>query len=451
MKLSENQLNQSLKYLRCFLLKNNKHFEEHVIYTDEQTAKNECRSKKRNIYIIKSGFFEEKNYGEKTSLPIEPLPEYKGAKFFYGKSKEEIINGNYILYADIIASSYFVVTRYEEFIRSNVRDQHGNFPAKKSILYRENILFVPVVDMYGEILCELLLKLGYDVYLKQNGFENLYFTHDIDIPFGKYTFIQMAKTIGKKLLEEHQLIISPLLNFLGIYRINPYRTWDYMLSEENRIADELGISTKSICFIIAAETSDRYTLAYIYDKKTKGILEEMKKLNAVIGLHTSYDAAEDKEKLFREKYVLEKILGEQVKYQRNHYLRQVHPSDILQYESAGFTDDFTTGFNGMPGFRLGTCHSIKWINPADGCLSNITLHGLQIMDGSLRGKKPYQMELNEEEAVEICKNMIDKVYHYCGEICILWHNGTFDKNKKNYMKRLYDWILGYIELLVKSV
>ena len=30
---------------------------------------------------------------------------------------------------------------------------------------------------------------------------------------------------------------------------------------------------------------------------------------------------------------------------------------------AGITDDFTMGYADIAGFRLGTCRSVRWINP----------------------------------------------------------------------------------------
>ena len=72
------------------------------------------------------------------------------------------------------------------------------------------------------------------------------------------------------------------------------------------------------------------------------------------------------------------------------------------------------------------------------------------MDGSLSGLKPYQLELAEEEARLLCKNMIDQIIQYHGELCVLWHNGMFEKRKENYQKNIYDWILDYCAKWIKK-
>lgn len=443
MKIEEKKLRESLTYLINFMLRNEE-LAEWVHYMKERQARDDCSGKKGHLYIIESSFFYEDHYGEKGSLPVLPLPEYENIPFFYGMARDETVDGNLFLYADIVASAYFVVTRYEEMVRADVRDIYGNFPARESILVRENLLYSPMIDKYGELLSEKLVSLGHDVPVTPKGFERLYFTHDIDIPFQTYSFTHMAKTIGRELLGEHRMIFHPLMNYLGFYGMNPRKTWDYMLKKERQIGEETGILTESICFIIATDTSDRYTSSYIYDKKIKPVLTEMESLGSGLGLHTSYEGASDSAKIKKEKETLETVSGHEIRYQRNHYLRQMDPSDIGKYEAAGFMDDFTTGFNEMPGFRLGTCHPVRWINPKTGELSGILLHGLQIMDGSVIGKKPYQMELSYEEAKKLCGKILDEVYRYRGEICILWHNGVFDRTRGNYLKELYDWILAYI-------
>lgn len=440
MRLMTGRIEAVTEYLISFLARD-KDYEKYVKYLTEEDAWKECEKSKGNVYIIDSGFFGD-DYGEEVSLPHRPLKEFDGVKIFYGQPKEREVNGNIILHADLIASAYFVLTRYEElFIKA--RDEHGNFPADKSILVKEGMIHKPIVDYYGRILRKRLRTLGYDVP-EAKGFSKLYLTHDIDIPFSEYSFIIMIKTIGKSLIEDKRLILHPLINYLGFYGINPRRTWDYMLPREQEVKEKTGIDTESICFIVAAEEKDTYTQSYIHDKKIMPMLDEMRDLGAVLGMHTSYGGASDGEMVRRERQVLKEVTGDEIRYHRNHYLRQLRPYDLEYYENAGFTDDFTSGFNEIIGFRLGTCHPVKWIDPRDARVSELTLHGMEIMDGSVIGEKPYQMELSFEEGKKACQGIIDEIYDFGGEFDFLCHNGMFDKKPGNYIKELYDWILDYI-------
>lgn len=443
MKLLNDNLNKTIEYIISFLIRDNN--SSYVKYVDLEEARLACNSSKGYIYIVKSGFFSENSYGKESSLPKETLQEYEGIPFFYGESKEEWVNDNCLIYADIVATSFFIMSRYEEMVKADLRDMYGNFPASESILVRNSIIDRPIIDEFGELLRTKMRKLGYAIEEKNNCFLNIYITHDMDNIFYKYNFISMLKVTVKSLIKNGKVIIHPFLNWLGIYRINPCRTWKYMLAKEEQLARNVPNSMKSICFIVATDKGDKYTSSYLKDKKTKKYLKEMISEGAELGLHTSFDAAISFALLHQEVDNLQSILGRKVKYQRNHYLRQLNPSDISMYENIGITDDFTTGFNEITGFRLGTCHPIRWIDPKDAKLHNIILHGMHIMDGTLIGKKPYQLELSFEEAKKNCANIIDEIYQYGGELDLLIHNTIFEAYPKGYMKDLYNWILSYIQ------
>lgn len=443
MEYLDNNLNVTIEYIISFLVGDNN--SSYVKYIDLEEARLACKSSKGYIYIIKSNFFSEDSYGKESSLPKDALQKYEGVPFFYGESKEEWVNDNCLVYADIIATSYYIISRYEEMVKSDLRDKYGNFPASESILVKNSIIDRPIVDEFGELLRRKLCQLGYKVDENKNNFSKIYITHDMDYIFYKYNFLLMIKVMGKRLIKHRKVVLYPLLNWLGIYNVNPCRTWNYMLVKERELALNITNSLESICFVVATDRGDKFTSSYIRDKKTKKYLNEMIDKGAEIGLHTSFDAANSYALLHKEMDNLQSILGRKVKYQRNHYLRQLNPSDISKYENIGITDDFTTGFNEITGFRLGTCHPIRWIDPKDAKLHNIILHGMHIMDGTLIGKKPYQMELSFDRAKNNCAKIIDEIYRYGGELDLLIHNTIFDAYPNGYMKDLYNWILNYIQ------
>lgn len=448
----EENFENAIKYIKSLLTYEHEGLSLRLHYVKEADLDEACSKTNKDIYIVNSGFFDTDNYGKEASLPHIPLHEYQNTVILFGNEKECIINGNRILYADFIASAFFILSRYEEYIRPELRDEYGNFPARESVLYKYGILDKPLIDCYSSIILDLFNELDGTALKIVPGFNKIYFTHDIDIPFEKYSFIHMVKMIGKTFLTKHKLICSPFLNWLGLYWINPRETWNYMLKEEAKVKERSNSDIESICFIVALKQPDKYSMAYIEDKKTGKYLNQMIAGGAELGLHTSYEGAEIKEQMEFEKEVLEETINHRVFYQRNHYLRQMNPMDMARYEQVGFSDDFTTGYNETPGFRLGTSRSVKWIDPKEGNVHNIVLHGLQIMDGSLSGAKPYQLGLDFEEAKEYCKRIIDQVYRYNGDLCLLWHNGMFTKMKDNYQKELYDWVIGYcLELSSKEL
>ena len=92
-----------------------------------------------------------------------PLRIWEETPLIYGDERSEIIDGKLVLNADIVASSYFLLSRYEEMVRPDVRDAHQRFPGKESLPYRAGFIDRPLVDEYGRILRQLLREQGVEV------------------------------------------------------------------------------------------------------------------------------------------------------------------------------------------------------------------------------------------------------------------------------------------------
>jgi hypothetical protein len=55
---------------------------------------------------------------------------------------------------------------------------------------------------------------------------------------------------------------------------------------------------------------------------------------------------------------------------------------------------------------------------------------------------PAYMNLDYEDAFEVCKKIIHQVYKHNGELVLLWHNNRFLDTY--YQKKLYENVLNYI-------
>lgn len=441
------QFDGAITYIREFLVYGNEQLAKRIVYASQEEIRILSKEKTGMLFIVASDFFFGVPHGKEPLSFGKSLKEYRGIPIFFGTSRQEKEDGNFIIYADYIAAVFYFLSRYEEYIAPDIRDEYGNYPAEESTLFRYGLLDMPILDQYSRCVLDIFGELDGRDYDFPVGLNKVYFTHDIDVPFNRYTFAGLAKTIGKSLFRKHRIVVSPFLNWMGFYCVNPRATWNYMLEREWEVKNKSSVPVESICFIISLKKPDQYSMAYIDDRKIREYLKDMSRL-ATIGLHTSYLGAETKKQLLMEKHDLENTFGKKVIYQRNHYLRQINPMDIRRYEEAGFSEDFTIGFNETPGFRLGTSRSVKWIDPMEGKVHDIVLHSLHIMDGSLSGKKPYQLGLDFEEAKEYCKRIMDRVVLYHGDLCLLWHNGMFDKEPENYQKELYDWVIGYCKKLL---
>jgi len=126
---------------------------------------------------------------------------------------------------------------------------------------------------------------------------------------------------------------------------------------------------------------------------------------------------------------------------RNHYLLWQYPEDVSYMEQAGITDDFTLSYADSIGFRVGTSRPYRFINPKTKELSNVTIHPLEIMECSLSNQE--YMNLDYEDALNNCFDIINQIYKHNGELVLLWHNTEFCG--QNYQEKLYKEILKYIK------
>lgn len=385
------------------------------------------------VNIVPSKFFDEDFFLTKQSLPSLPLKQVEAIPLLFGDpmictEKEKII-----AHADIIASTFFLITRYEEYVCPDVRDRHGRFIGKESLPYRAGFLDRPIVEEYGKLLRSWLRKAGIPVTEPKPRFSQIYLTHDVDIPWVKFTFWHAVKHCMSRLIKMHKIETYPFTNLLGRVELDPRYTFDDLIQ-----ADQTVSGAQSIYFIKSGGQYAPYDAGIYIDTKPFGTLrEKLRNSGATLGYHVSYEAGMKPEMISAEVKKLRKILSNDVRCSRNHYLASREPADLYQLLQNGIADDFTMAYADAAGFRLGTCRAVNWIDPVTMQITELRLHPLTIMDCTLTGKS--YMGLNEEESHAYGEHLIMQTYMYGGEIDLLWHNsdGCGDENNLDWRNYLH--------------
>ena len=389
-----------------------------------------------HIIIVPSNFFQEQIYGTKASFPQLPLQEIEGIPILFGKPIIEKKKDTIIIHADIIASTYFLITRYEEFVQRNERDAHGRFPGKKSLPNRAGFIHRPIVDEYRLLFRKWLRMSGINVTEIKKGIRHIYLTHDLDTPTLYRTWKGVLRSIRDK-----RGILQSIQKKYGPVEDDPYYTFPWLFEQNSKLQEQVGQEIcQAILFIRSGgktkQDKPHYSLS---NKDIIQLLESVYSNHMSIGLHTSYQAGIFPNLIKKEKKTLEKHIGKTIRMNRHHFLSSREPEDMIQLEAAGITDDFTMGYADVAGFRLGTSYPVRWINPASRRLSAIRLHPLTIMDCTLEEKK--YMGLNYEEAQTYSLNLIEQIKNVGGELTLLWHNTSARKSTESYLRKLYSHLL----------
>ena len=427
-------MKDTIKYILQFLL--GEHISTDIVekvgYTSEEND-----FYKYKLIIKPSDFFNQDVYGTENSLPKLPLKIWEETPILFGEPEVEIINGTVILQADLIASTYFLISRYEEMVRKNVRDPHGRFPGKESLPYRAGFIDRPLIDEYSKLIRSLLRETGCEVAEPPQQIRKVYLTHDVDqlAHFRNIRSLIGGILRGIKRPKEGEKALN---SFFGSLRVDPWYTFPFLFNLDNELIATMG---KERCEAIAffrssgGRRKEDKPISNLLHPDFKTLLRYCKKKNVTIGLHASYEAGMHPYLVNEEKQKLNRIAKVETTYNRNHYLDSREPIDMLALIDAGITDDFTLGYADMAGFRLGTCRPVKWINLLTKEVANLTLHSLTIMDGSLSDKR--YMYMNSHDAYQYCEQLINCVESYNGELVLLWHNTSVEKTPDSYHRKLY--------------
>jgi hypothetical protein len=416
-------MNDVLPYLISFLLGDDVSGYNHAVgYTADTKL-----FRKYDLVIIPSGFFNDGVYGTPASLPSLPLKVMdEGLPFLFGEAKEERTGNTFILHADLIASAYFLLTRYEEMVRRDVRDVHGRFPGQESLPFRAGFIQQPVVDGYRSLLRR---RLGLPEV--RSGLRNIFLTHDLDAPF----LYRSWKGLVRSLIDKRSLSHS-LRGKFGEAEEDPYYTFPLIFEQDGRITGQ-DRRAQSIFFLRAGgrtkEDKPHYSLQ---SRDMRSLIDSILEQGCGIGLHASYEAGLKPSLIMKEKERLERSAGITVTCNRHHFLASREPEDMDCLEVAGISDDFTLGYADVAGFRMGTSHPFRRINPQTRCLTSLRLHPLAIMDSTL--EEPKYMGLSHEEASTYCLRLISEAEKAGGELSLLWHNTSMRKDTPgSYLNALY--------------
>ena len=408
-------------YIIEFLLRD-KAYVKYVGYTKEVSE-----WKNYKVVIVPSEFFDFHKAGTPLA-PHTPLEKLSGIPILFGTPSVSKTDDLVVIKADLIASSFYLLSRYEELIVSK-RDNHGRFSAMDSIAVKEDFLHRPIVDEYGVILREALRSVGVNIPEPENKM-SVVLTHDVDVPFVYRSFMSILGGIRRG--EFKQL-------FKNIFRSlekNTFFTFPWLLQQDNRLEN-----ARKIYFLRNPLFPEYYDRPYIKIESSdmRRLLRILKKNDVELGLHVSYASAEHLELVKQEKVSIERMIGKPLNINRNHYLRLKSNKQLEVLIDAGIKEDFTIGFAEMPGFRLGTCHPVKYINPETLKVEDLILHPLTMMDGSF--SKYARMDY--DQAYLCACNLIEQVRRFGGELVLLWHNS--EVRKGNYHRKLYKNVISYIE------
>ncbi len=387
--------------------------------------------------IIKDSFFsnfedglcylDKKNIPEKIKFLKNKFTIEKNIPVIYGDNEFKIKENEIICGIDIFASSFFMLTRWEEYVNKK-RDLHNRFSAIASLAFKFDFLNRPIVNEYIEMLWIMLKFLGCTQKRKEKKYE-LVLTHDIDNIFKWKNFGLFLRNIAGDIVKRKNLSLA--LENIREYYENPYDMFDFLMD----LSEKRGI--KSHFFFMSGGTSKLDNNYSINQPFVKKIREKIKSRGHLMGFHPSYNAYNDQKQWEEEYSNLSTEILQKVKIGRQHLLRFELPTTWQIWEDNNMKWDSTLTYPEKEGFRCGTCYEYSVFNILTRKKLKLKEMPLEVMEVTMVNYQNLEPGIMEERIIEL----INKVKKYNGKFVLLWHNSNFNNEIWGKYKIVYEEIL----------
>ncbi len=327
---------------------------------------------------------------------------------------------------DIFAASFYLITRYEEYIDDRV-DKHGRYVAENSLAYKEDFLQTPLVDRW---VAELKKLLSFDenaINYEPRTFR-LISTFDVDHPF-----LYRNKGIIKNLVGG--IINLARGNFNGLK--------ERVLTQLHLCEDPYIQALKNIDQLHLQQDKEYFIFVLMgkYGKNDRRTIYPMRKyykylqslFNVRFGLHPSYQASFDVNLIKEEKASLEKILNCEIKRNRQHFLRMKFPNTYKGLDTLDFIEDFTLVYPSQPGFRASTSIPFHFFDLTSNQSTFLLVRPTICMDVTFIS----YLSLSPGESLRKIKKLAMECYISGGDFTMLWHNSTLSGGDNNLWYKVF--------------
>ena len=311
---------------------------------------------------------------------------------------------------DIFASSFYLVSRYEEYLEYEP-DEYGRFRASLSLAFKNGFLLLPVVDLWVKELAKVLLKKFQTLAFRRNNYRAIV-TFDTDEPF-EYLGKSILRSIGGLLrdLTINEGHAADRYNTVAKGKPDPFEVFGY-------ISDCIDKSNSDARFFFPVGDRSKYDHNPSWKNETYRslILSLAKKYRN--GIHPSFNASVNPAMFDKEAVRLRSILGNDITISRFHYIRLNMPESYRILLNAGIGEDYSMGYPEEPGFRAGIARPYYFYDIGKDMQSNLKIVPFQVMDATLYKYK----KLDTKASWDIILKLVNETKRSGGLFVTIWHN-----------------------------
>jgi hypothetical protein len=328
-----------------------------------------------------------------------------------------------ILPFDPFAATFYLTSRYEEYISDNL-DKHGRYLPENSIAYKHKFLTTPVVNYYAQIIKEII-SAHYPLFAFPKKEYRFIPTIDIDTAYA-YKYKSNFHKIGGLLKCLLMFDFEELRNRLRVHLKMDTDPYDSYFKQE---AIHKKYTISPIYFILMGDRGKFDRNLHHKSFGQRKVIKQVKLLGN-IGLHPSYKSNNSDEMIGIEKARLEEVSGQKITQSRQHYLKIKFPFTYQRLLKANITDDYSMGYASKIGFRASICTPFYFYDLSTESQTELLIHPFFAMDTTL---KKY-MKVSSNNVVNKLIPLFDHVKYTKGEAVIIFHNESIGGRFKHWKR-----------------
>lgn len=352
----------------------------------------------------------------KNVLPDEVVP------FLYGNNTLTRHERNVYCGGDIIGSSFFMLSRWEEMI-SESYDRWGRFPEKEAFAVKFNIIQKPIVHIYAELVRQFFAEYGLEVPQCHTFTKTI--SHDVDYLYKWGRPIDFLKSCCADLLKRMSIRTFKSSLKMRQNSQDPYDVYAKLMD----LSERHGL--KSVFYFLNTKSNEWE----LQTERGQHIIASILNRNHIVGIHSNYYLEADIEKVKADKEFYSSILHKELTLNRQHYLKMRVPQTFRMLEQVGIEQDSSMYYPHFPGFRTGMCIEHSLFDCETRTIMKIKELPLTLMDISLQRARKH------EEAISWIDPLIETVKKYNGNFVCLWHNSSFNALEWEYLDGIYEHIV----------
>lgn len=340
--------------------------------------------------------------------------------YIFGDNTISIEGDNVVIGADIFASAFFALTRWEEFLKG--RESIGDCDENDLFIVKNGFYKHPIVNEYECWLRKTMLFLG-ETLKEDDKVFGVRYTLDVD-NIQQVTWRRVLQSVSKNLHDYNfKGVISCLFNnaIIKAYMADKTRLFKRHIT----IAEKYGVKNEFYFKCCAdGEKGETYTCE---DPKLPRIIELVNKHKSIVGFHPSQTTFNNNPQYDTELNRYMQTFCSDTKKGRNHTLLY-NITTYLQWINGGFEEISNCGFHKLNGFRAGIGVPFPLFDIYQRTELPLMEYPFEIMDLAVSKRYPNKMMNAWDEVAEI----IDNAKKYNCTLGINWHIIVYFSIKRLY-------------------